>query len=120
MIIYNFVGIREEKFKIYNFEDYKSSSCVSNIYIISTLNIKKALKIANQIRNNNDWKSQIIVISNIKNTEQKLLLNKLLILDYIDINNLSNNQLKEGLYIAYKILNDNKSLNVSLPSLAST
>ena len=77
-IIYNFVGIREEKFKIYNFEDYKLSSCVSNIYIISTLNIKKALKIANQIRNNNDWKSQIIVVSNIKNTEQKLLLNKLL------------------------------------------
>ena len=99
-IIYNFVGIREEEFKIFNFSDYKPSSYTNNIYIISTSSIKEGLKLANSIRQNNDWKSQIIII-----------INKLLILDYIDINNFVCDQLKEDFYIAYKILTKNKNLS---------
>lgn len=116
MIILNFIGVREEKFKIYDFDNYKNCSYARNIYIISTLDIKKALKIISEIRKNDDWKSQIIVISDLDKANSKLLINKLLILDYIDINTNYSNRLKNDLYIAYKILNRHKTLNFCLNS----
>lgn len=112
LMILNFIGNREEKFKI--FTDQSQTNNNNNIYIISNQNIKTALKIATSIRKNNDWKSQIIIISNIKGVKKELLINNLLILDYIDNNENYYNKLKEDLYIAYKILTTDKTLNYNL------
>lgn len=116
MIILNFIGIREEAFKIYDYYDYKSTNEIGNIYIISTSSINKALKIVTDIRKTGDWKSQIIVITDLKKTDSNILINNLLILDYIDINDNKTNKLKNDLYMAYKILNNHKSLNFYINS----
>ena len=111
LAILNFIGIREEKFKIFNYFDYKEINETNNIYIISEHNIKNALKIVSEIRNNDDWNSQIIVISEFDNTNLKLLINQLLVLDYVYINGDYTSRLKKDLYIAYKILTKDKTLS---------
>ena len=116
MIILSFVGMREERFRVFDYLDYDSFKSTNNIYIISDSDIANALKIVSNIRDKGDWKSQIIVISKLRNSNLKLLMNKLLVLDYIDINNDYRNSLKEDLYIAYNILIRNKTLNFSLNS----
>ena len=82
-----------------------------NIYILSTENIKEALDIAKNIRKHDDWVSQIIIITNLKNANKNCLINKLLVLDYIDINSNVKDKLKEALYLAYNIFNKKKTLN---------
>lgn len=111
MIILNFIGIREEKFKIFNYDEYNSKNQNRNIYILSTENIKEALNIAKSIRKHDDWVSQIIIITNLKNANKNCLINKLLVLDYIDINSNVKDKLKEALYLAYNIFNKKKTLN---------
>ncbi len=111
MIILNFIGIREEKFKIFNYDEYNSKNQNRNIYILSTENIKEALDIAKNIRKHDDWVSQIIIITNLKNANKNCLINKLLVLDYIDINSNVKDKLKEALYLAYNIFNKKKTLN---------
>lgn len=111
MIILNFIGIREEKFKIFNYDEYNSKNQNRNIYILSTENIKEALNIAKSIRKHDDWVSQIIIITNLKNVNKNCLINKLLVLDYIDINSNVKDKLKEALYLAYNIFNKKKTLN---------
>ena len=111
MIILNFIGIREEKFKIFNYDEYNSKNQNRNIYILSTENIKEALNIAKSIRKHDDWVSQIIIITNLKNVNKNCLINKLLVLDYIDINTNVKDRLKEALYFAYNIFNKEKTLN---------
>lgn len=111
MIILNFIGIREEKFKIFNYDEYNSKNQNRNIYILSTENIKEALDIAKNIRKHDDWVSQIIIITNLKNVNKNCLINKLLVLDYIDINSNVKDKLKETLYLAYNIFNKKKTLN---------
>ena len=116
LTVLNFVGIREEKFKIFDYFDCNDINDSNNIYIISNPSIKNALRIVSSIRAKGDWESQIIVMSNLKSNDLNLLINKLLILDYIDINSNYSNRLKQDLYIAYKILTKEKTLNFCLNS----
>ena len=116
MIILNFIGIREEKFKIFEYDNYQNKSHNRNIYILSTDCIEEALDIAKNIRNDDDWFSQIIIITNMKHINKKLLINKLLVLDYIDKNGNVKNKLKEALYCAYNICNKDKTLNFMMNS----
>ena len=116
LIILNFVGMREERFRVFDYFDFNRFNSTNNIYIISNPNIKYAIKIATSIRDKSDWKSQIIVISKLDHSNLKLLMNKLLVLDYIDVNGDYCNSLKEDLYIAYNILIKNKTLNFSFNS----
>lgn len=111
LAILNFIGIREEKFKIFNYFDYNEINETNNIYIISERDFKNAIKIVSKIRNKEDWNSQIIVISEFDNTNLELLINQLLVLDYVNINSNYINRLKQDLYIAYKILTKDKTLN---------
>ena len=112
--ILNFIGKREEKFKIFNYDDEYSKDQQQNIYILSSNKIEEVLDKAKDIRNNNDWTSQIIIISHLKNVRKQTLINKLLILDYIDIKDNIKERLKEALYYSYNILNRKKTLNCSI------
>ena len=109
-IILNFIGVREEKFKIFDYNNYHKKT-TGNIYIISHNKIKKALRIAEKIRNNNDWDSLIIIISDLNNIKPNDLINRLLVLDYIDINSDINDTLKASLFTAYRILTRHKTYN---------
>ena len=116
LIILNFVGMREEGFRVFDYLDFDDFNSTNNIYIISNPNMQHAIDIVSNIRDKGNWKSQIIVISKLKHSNLKLLMNKLLVLDYIDINNNYCKSLKEDLYIAYNILIKNKTLNFSFNS----
>ena len=116
LIILNFIGMREERFSVFDYFDFDDFNSTNNIYIISEPNIKHAIKIVASIRDKGDWKSQIIVISELNQSNFRLLMNKLLVLDYIDIKSDYCNCLKEDLFIAYNILIKNKTLNFSFNS----
>ena len=81
--ILNFLGSREEKFKIYDYDNYRQENYNRNIYILGESSIEKALEVAQKIRENNDWTSQIIIVSDTENIKMNLLNNDLLILNYI-------------------------------------
>ena len=110
LIILNFVGMREERFSVFDYLDFDDFNSTNNIYIISEPNIKHAIDIVASIRDKGDWKSQIIVISELNQSNFRLLMNKLLVLDYIDIKSDYCSSLKEDLFIAYNILIKNKTI----------
>jgi hypothetical protein len=110
VIILNFIGTREEKFKIQRFDTYKPNDNNEDIYILSTNTITEAIKISTNIRKRDNWNSQIIIISNLKSIKPKELINNLLILDYIDIDSNITERLKKTLYIGYKLVTKDKSL----------
>ena len=114
LVILNFIGTREEKFKIFDYKKCKKQSYNRSIYILSSYDVKDVIDIAKHIRNSDDWYSQIIIISNFKNLNTKLLSNKLLVLDYINYNSDIKERLKEDLYLAYRILTKEKTLNFIL------
>ena len=111
MIILNFIGIREEKFKIFEYNNYHNKAHNRNIYILSTETIEEAIDIAKNIRKDDNWSSQIIIITDLKDINKNFLINKLLILDYIDRNGNVKNKLKDALFCAYNIFNKNRTLN---------
>ena len=111
MIILNFIGIREEKFKIFEYNNYQNKAHNRNIYILSTETIEEAIDIAKNIRKDDNWSSQIIIITDLKDINKNFLINKLLILDYIDRNGNVKNKLKDALFCAYSIFNKNRTLN---------
>ena len=111
MIILNFIGIREEKFKIFDYNDNYKINNNRNIYILSTENVEKAFSMATEIRKSGDYLSQIIIITNLKKVRKYSLINKLLILDYIDLNCDLKDKLKEALFCAYNIFNEYKTLS---------
>lgn len=106
--ILNFIGRKEEKYRINTYSKRKVQS--KTIYIISEKSINKAKKIAAQIREN-DWIGQIIIVSNLKSLNSDDLINNLLILDYIDYKDDIENKLKKDLFIAYKILSKGKTIS---------
>ena len=111
MVILNFIGRKEEKYKIVDYNSEENIKHDQKIYILSSNKTEEALNKAKEIRNNNDWSSQIIIISNLKGIKKNILINRLLVLDYIDINSDIKDRLKDTLYQAYYILNSNKTLN---------
>lgn len=108
MIILNFLGCREDKFKIYDYETYQNNICNNKIYILGSDNSKKALTIAKKIRSQGDWDSQIIVMTSKENNDKH---NKLLILDYIMKDEKLKENLKSALIAANKILSNCKRLS---------
>ena len=110
LIIFNLLGSRREKFKIFEFEDLDNINYGKNIYILGSYDQKELIALSKNIRIN-DWNSQIILISNFNTKNKDILNNKLLILDYIDDNEFSSEELKESLLTAYKILSQNRTLN---------
>ncbi len=114
LIILNFLGNREEKFKISNYEDANIQSCNRNIYILSSDNQDKLLLITKEIRYKHDWNSQIIIISNLNSINHKFLTSNLLILNYIDKNDNLIDNLKKSIIIAYKTLTKERTLDFLL------
>lgn len=106
-LILNVFGGREDEFKI---RDYYSDIKLdgNKIFILDSNNVDVINKIASKIRSADDWDSQIIVIG--KKCE-KLLHNKLLILDFISEDCNFEINFKKALYMAYKILTIKKSFN---------
>ncbi len=116
-VIFNFLGGREEKFKIFDYNKFKkNSSCIGNIYVIGKEKIECALEIAEEIRANDDWNSQIVIVSSLNNENEKMLNNQLLILDFIERSEIKSiaEKLKRDLFIAYNILSKDKTLNFLL------
>lgn len=113
-IIHNFLGKREENFKVFDFGETENTKDCRNIYILSSQNCKEILDIARKIRKNDDWNSQIILISNFENAKYNVFNNRLGILDYINSNDKVCNKLKLALYTAYKILNLDKTVSFIL------
>lgn len=114
MIIYNFIGLREEKFKIFDCNNYKKTYHNRSIFILSSDNYEDMLKLAECIRKKDDWLSQIIIISSFEDIDKNELMNNLLILSYIDKKDNVKEELKESLASAYKILTKGKTLNYLL------
>lgn len=108
MIILNFLGCSEEKFKIYNYVTYKNNVCNDKIYILGSDDPKKAIDIAKRIRQEDNWDSQIIIITSKENSDKH---NKLLILDYIMKDEKLKENLKSALITANKILSNSKKLS---------
>lgn len=106
--IYKFFGAKEDEFKIYSYESYNDKSEKDKIYILSSLKFEKLITIAAEIRNNGDFTSPIIIISDIS---KKALNNDLLILSYIDRNKDINNKLTKSLEKAYDILINYETFN---------
>ena len=104
--IYKFIGSRIDNFKIYNYDKSLNNSKNFKIYILSSNNINETYKIAEEIRNNGDFISQIIIISNI---HKKNLINDLLILSYIDYSSYNDNKLIDTLETAYDIITKSSS-----------
>lgn len=108
MIILNFLGSREEKFKIYDYNKYENNVCNNKIYILTSSNLETNLKIAKKIRKQGDWNSQIILINE---NEYNNKCNRLLILDYIIKDEKLKENLKLALLTAIKIISNNKVLS---------
>ena len=114
MIILKFLGNRQEKFKIVDYGCDFQKDCDRNIYVLGSTCDDEVLEIAKNIRNSCDWTSQIVIISDIKDVENFVFRNRLLILDYIDYDDELDKNLKEAIYVAYKILTKNKTLDFLL------
>ena len=114
MIILNFIGIREDQFKVYDYNKFKNNNGNINIYILSSDNFKNVLKTAKEIRKKDQFQSQIIAISNLNNINKKDLINDLLILSYIDNNDDIKEKLKDSLSRGYKILTEGKTLTITI------
>lgn len=106
--IYKFIGSRNDNFKIYNFDKKINKKKNFKIYILSSKSLNEVHKIAENIRNNGDFISQIIIISNIKNER---LINDFLILSYIDYSCYSDSKLINALETAYSITTKSNSFN---------
>ena len=105
-IIYNFLGCKNDEFKIYNYDEINKSISSNKIYIIESPNIKHCLKLVQEIREKDDWYSQIIILNS--NTS-KLKNNHLLILDIISPNHKNSKLLLiKAITKAYNILTSNK------------
>lgn len=111
MIIFNFLGCRKEEFKIYDYEDINKSTSSNKIYILRSINTKKCLKIAKDIRTKGDWYSQIIILNE---TFPKIKNNHLLILDYIQLDDNLKENLKIAIKDAYQILTTNRTFKFLL------
>ncbi len=112
--ILNFLGGKEEKFKITKYEDLIKEDTSRNVYILDSEDVFELYQMATKIRESGDWTSQIILVSNFKDIHKNFYNNKLLILDYLEDNERLDNNLKKALYTAYKVLNYDSSLNFSL------
>ena len=113
LIIINFIGIREEEFKIHKLEEYTPKGNNEDIYIITKDNIDEALLIAEKIRKTDNWNSKIIIITDLKKVKTEKLLNNLLILNYIDNKDNIKDKLKESFFIAYKLFNQEKEITIN-------
>lgn len=107
MILLNFLGSREEKFKIYNYDKYENNICNNKVYILAGAKLEINLKIVKNIRQQGDWNSQIILIND---KEYNNKCNRLLILDYIVKDENLKDNLKLALLTAIKIISNNKVL----------
>lgn len=106
MTILNFLGCRQERFKIYDYNNYDVCSDNYKIYIISCHDYKKNMQIAKSIRYSGDWSSQIIFIND---TDDVIVHNKLLILDNIVISSNMKERIKCAVVAAYRILSFKKT-----------
>lgn len=111
--ILNFLGCREEKFKIFDYDNFVGDKHDRNIYIISSDDDRELLKIARDIRKD-DWFSQIIFVGFFKNTDVSFYKNKLLILDYIEKDDNVSDNLKSAFFTSYGILSKDKTLSFTL------
>lgn len=107
MILLNYFGCRQDKFKIYDYIRYDNNTCNNKVYILGDENPDISIKIAKSIRGNGDWNSQIIIINRelIDYNDDKLL-----ILDHLVSDDLLMENLKVTLSTASKIIDSKKSL----------
>lgn len=98
--ILNFLGCRQEKFKIYDYCNYDIRSNNYKIYIISCHDFKRNIRIAKDIRSCGDWDSQIIFIND---NIEFVFHNKLLIFDNIVFDSEFVDRIKQDVVTAYKI-----------------
>lgn len=111
--ILNFLGCREEKFKMFDYDSFVGDKHDRNIYIISSEDDCELLRIASDIRKD-DWFSQIIFVGSFKNTDVSFYKNKLLILDYIEKDDKVSDNLKSAFFTSYGILSKDKTLSFAL------
>ena len=93
--ILNFLGCREEKFKMFDYDSFVGDKHDRNIYIISSEDDCELLRIA-------------------KNTDVSFYKNKLLILDYIEKDDKVSDNLKSAFFTSYGILSKDKTLSFAL------
>ena len=109
-ILIKMLGFRENDINLYDYYSYDKNSTKSKIYIIFFDNFIKCLNIAKEIRQD-DWHSQIIIISNI---DKSMIDTNLLVISYIDKKDNFMEPLEESINNALKILNFNKTFTFKI------
>ena len=102
--IYNVLGKNDERIHIYNYKDRDKVPLRRAIYLIGSKNVNKALNIAKEIRENDNWTNPIIIMTSSNSLTKDLLNNSLLILSYIQYGDSLKKDLKKALNNAYRIL----------------
>jgi len=107
MIILNYLGCRQDRFRIYDYIRYEKNSCNNRIYILGDENPDVPIGIAKEIRETGDWDSQIIII-----TKEAIdyIDHGLLILDHLVIDSCLRENLKMALSTVTKIFASKKNL----------
>ena len=110
----------KEKYRIFkhpiynpNLKEHIKTSIGNNIYILDIqVPGKKGLDLAREIRNSNDWNSQIIISTSHEELTLENFNGKLLTLDFISKCRDYEKELMESLTTAYNILNKRRSLGL--------
>lgn len=116
-IIHEFIGGKKDGYKIISFNRYDNNLVEQihnlmgkKIYILDVqVPGKNGLDLARDIRANDDWLSQIIIISDFEKYRKEAFTSKMLTLDFIVKDNEVTNHLKDTLNLAYKITNTHKA-----------
>lgn len=118
-IIIKMMGNRQDQYSIIEIDKYNSkvnktlSSIGKKIYILDVeVPGKSGLDLAREIRDNGDWESQIIMVTNHDSLQQTVFTSRLLALDFISKYNNPLENLKHALMDSYTIVTKNDSLKV--------
>ncbi len=118
-IILNVIGRKKDKYHIFIFDKYdqevkkKISSLIGkNIFLLDVeVPGKSGLDLAKEIRNNEDWMSQMIMVTSHQELKEKGLTSKLLLLDFIVKRNNILKRIEDSLILALRIHSHYKSFN---------
>ncbi len=120
-VIFKLIGSNKQIYQIFEFDKYdqKTEEALNNIdgkkiYLLDVeVPGKNGIDLAREIRNNNDWDSQIILITSHEEFRSFTYLSKLLMLDFISKMDDVKTKLYETLALALNIVSIKKALSFS-------
>lgn len=119
-VINKFFGYSNQSYKIIqlsSYSEYKANKIDKidgkKVFLLDIdVPGKTGLDLAREIRESQDWQSQIIVITADENLKEKSLSSKMLVLDFISKKDNIKSKLRETIIIAFNILDSTKAIKI--------